>query len=81
MKRRSTKKPKAPRKPAVARGLVFCRRLEKRLPEGEHLECPYCYGRLDDVRSTRHERFCDFQRGEDPIVFGFPATHGRHQHE
>jgi len=86
-KRATTKRAKATKRPAAKRVAarpsidVFCRRLQKRLPEQEHLECPYCYGRVDDVRSKEHERFCDFQPGEDPIVYGFPTTHGRHQRE
>jgi hypothetical protein len=60
---------------------VFCRRLERKLPVREHLACPYCDGREADVRSADHARFCDFEKGRDPIVFGFPDTHGRHRQE
>lgn len=60
---------------------VFCRRVQRMLPVTEHSQCVYCYGGIDEIRSQDHERFCDFQSGEDPIVYGFPATHGRHQHD
>jgi hypothetical protein len=71
------RKKEAPKKEAT----VFCRRLRRRLPDRDHLACPYCFGREQDVRSADHDRFCDFEEGKDPVVFGFPETHGRHQRE
>jgi len=55
---------------------VFCRRLERTLPIVDHLECPYCFGKGHEVRTTDHERFCDFELGKDPIHFGFPEGFG-----
>jgi len=55
-------------------GVVFCRRLKRRLPVVEHLACAYCFGEESDVKSGDHERFCDFREGKDPISFGFPET-------
>ncbi len=55
---------------------VFCRRLERALPVGEHTDCPYCFGKKGDVQTTEHARFCDFEPGKDPIQFGFPDTYG-----
>ncbi|MBI4611998.1 MAG: hypothetical protein HY720_00145 [Planctomycetes bacterium] len=56
-----------------------CRRVERSYKIEEHLRCPYCFGKCDDIRSGDYERFCDFVPGVDPIAFGFPATHGRWQ--
>ncbi len=57
---------------------VFCRRVERHLPVQEHLDCPYCYGKRSKVESAEHGRFCDFEKGKDPIHFGFPEDFGRH---
>jgi hypothetical protein len=46
--------------------------MDRPLPIEEHLQCPYCFGRADDVANGQHERFCDFSLGRDPIHFGFP---------
>ncbi len=58
---------------------VHCRRTERELRVREHLTCPYCFGKKDEVASTDHGRFCDFQKGKDPVAFGFPAGAGRHR--
>lgn len=58
----------------LVRGEVWCRRVKRPLPLGEHKSCPYCFGKLEDVESGEHEKFCDFQEGKDPIHFGFPET-------
>ncbi len=57
-------------------GRVFCRRLDRPLPIDEHLDCPYCFGAESEVRTTDHDRFCDFELGKDPIHFGFPEAFG-----
>ncbi len=51
---------------------VFCRRLRIRRAIPDHLACPYCFGSAGDVKTGVRARFCDFQPGVDPIVFGFP---------
>ena len=56
---------------------VHCRRTGQDLPVQKHLTCPYCYGKTEEVASTEHGRFCDFQKGIDPVSFGFPKGAGR----
>jgi hypothetical protein len=56
---------------------VFCRRLEKQLPVAEHTECPYCFGKKQEIAKGRHGEFCDFHPGQDPINFGFPPDSSR----
>ena len=58
----------------LVRSEVWCRRLKRPRAIGDHKACPYCFGRVEDVESGEHERFCDFQPGKDPICFGFPET-------
>ncbi len=58
--------------------LVWCHRLERRLPVDEHAACLYCFGRKSDIAPHHREHFCDFDSTKDPTVFGFPPTHGRH---
>jgi hypothetical protein len=60
---------------------VFCRRLERELPVGEHAQCPYCFGRRPDIAQGDHDEFCDFKKGDDPIQFGFPADSSRNTSE
>jgi hypothetical protein len=55
---------------------VYCRRVERPLAVEEHVDCPYCYGKKNDVQTTEHRQFCDFEPGKDPIHFGFPDTYG-----
>jgi hypothetical protein len=62
------------------RDLVPCLRLERPLPCEEHARCPYCFGRPEEIETARHELFCDWRRGRDPIHFGFPPELGRHLH-
>lgn len=59
-------------KPSRSEKRVWCKRLEKKLPVGEHAECPYCFGQRQEIASSKHEDFCDFKPGEDPVNFGFP---------
>ena len=58
---------------------VFCRRVERQLSVEEHARCPYCNGREDLIQTARHETFCDFRPGTDPISFGFPSDRGRYE--
>jgi hypothetical protein len=57
--------------------LVDCRRLERPLAASEHVECPYCFGSLGEIAEGRHECFCDFRKGRDPVHFGFPEGNVR----
>jgi hypothetical protein len=52
---------------------VFCARNKMLKDPGEHLSCPYCFGRKREVieRGERTE-FCDFDPTKDPVSFGFP---------
>jgi hypothetical protein len=59
---------------------VWCRRVEGLLPTQEHERCPYCYGRLSEIKTGRYSRFCDYKPGKDPINFGFPEDSSRAQH-
>lgn len=54
--------------------IFFCRRIERSVPVGEHLACPYCFGDEADVKSGDYQRFCDFRPGVDPVNFGFPKV-------
>lgn len=58
---------------------TFCRRLGQPLSVTEHKSCSYCHGRESDIRSHDHARFCDYDPDKDPLIFGFPDSHGRHQ--
>ncbi|KAA3615212.1 MAG: hypothetical protein DWQ01_00375 [Planctomycetota bacterium] len=58
---------------------VHCRRVDRSLPPGEHLQCPYCFGKLAEVEAGEHRRFCDFQPDQDPLHFGFPGDDSRSQ--
>lgn len=65
--------------PGPKDSLVPCRRTGRVREIPEHVACPYCFGRAEDVASGDHARFCDFRPGVDPIAFGFPETYGRYQ--
>lgn len=56
---------------------LLCKRTGERLEPLEHERCPYCFGRLAEVETGRHESFCDYREGVDPIHFGFPAEDSR----
>jgi hypothetical protein len=40
------------------------------LAVSEHLKCPFCFGRADDIANGQHDRFCDFTPARDPIHLG-----------
>ncbi len=56
---------------------VFCHRLKKELPVGEHERCPYCYGIKEGIETGDHEKFCDFDPDKDPTHFGDDSGAGR----
>lgn len=56
---------------------LHCRRIDQRIAPEEHAKCAYCFGKLDDVLSGRHEAFCGFVPGRDPVHFGFPDSNER----
>ena len=58
---------------------VFCRRVGRQLTVEEHTSCPYCDGDPSHVKTAKHEAFCDFKPGEDPVSFGFPEDKGHYQ--
>ena len=57
---------------------VMCRRLGKQLTIAEHARCPYCDGDPKHIVTVKHENFCDFKPGEDPVSFGFPPDKGHY---
>jgi hypothetical protein len=57
--------------------LVDCKRLERLLAVAEHSNCPYCFGTTAQVATGKHECFCDFKKGRDPVHFGFPEENVR----
>lgn len=57
---------------------LICRRTGEIVDLAEHERCPYCFGRMEDVRTGRHEAFCDYRFEEDPVHFGFRRDSGRH---
>ena len=58
---------------------VFCRRLERELPVGDHSQCAYCFGDKPEIEQGDHDEFCTYKKGEDPINFGFPTDSSRNQ--
>jgi hypothetical protein len=57
-----------------------CRRTGQMYSVAEHAECPYCAEAADVIRKTgRHEDFCDYKPGEDPVSFGFPTDTSRNK--
>lgn len=66
-------------KPKVVEGRIRCRRVDASYTPEEHKDCPYCFGRVGDVRPGEYDKFCDFKPGEDPICFGFPDETSRNQ--
>jgi len=62
-----------------ARVQVTCQRLQVQRTVREHLQCPYCFGAAEDVKSSLHARFCDFTPGVDPVSFGFPENLRRYR--
>ena len=56
----------------------YCPRLAGWQPMKRHEACPYCFGDRRAIQMGDRRCFCDFQKGVDPVHFGFPETHGRH---
>lgn len=52
---------------------VFCVRNRLMKDAGEHLGCPYCFGKKrQTVEDGERKDFCDFDPDKDPVSFGFP---------
>lgn len=51
---------------------IRCVRLKKKVGIKDHKKCPYCFGKLDDIKSKKHKKFCDFSEEKDSTTFGFP---------
>ena len=49
-----------------------CRRTGQMLTPQQHHECPYCFGKEEEIGKGGYDAFCDYKAGEDPISFGFP---------
>lgn len=60
--------------------LVNCRRTGQDYDVGQHARCPYCWGSDERIAGGKHEEFCDFQPGRDPVNFGFPEDGTRQRH-
>ncbi len=56
---------------------LLCKRTGQQIPPDEHERCPYCFGKLAQVETGRHETFCDYREGVDPVHFGSPTTDRR----
>ena len=57
-----------------------CRRTGQMYSVDQHAECPYCSAEPEAIRKTgRHEDFCDFKPGVDPVSFGFPTDTSRNK--
>ena len=57
-----------------------CRRTGQMLTPAEHHACPYCFGKEDEIGKGGYETFCDYEKGKDPISFGFPPDDVRRLH-
>lgn len=75
--REHTRNDAGERTPAVRLKRLTCKRTNEQVELVEHERCPYCFGRLTDVASGRHEAFCDYRPGIDPVHFGFPGGEPR----
>ena len=60
---------------------VMCHRVGRQLSIAEHEKCPYCDGDPKHIKTAKHEYFCDFKPGEDPVNFGFPKDKGHYKSE
>ena len=65
------------RDPGVRLKRLLCRRTGDMIEPREHERCPYCFGRLAEIQRGRHEAFCDYREGVDPLNFGFPPDDSR----
>jgi hypothetical protein len=58
-----------------------CRRTGRMYTVAEHLTCPYCSGKAEDIAAGGdYECFCEFEEGKDPVTFGFPDGTSRNEH-
>ncbi|HUU49872.1 MAG TPA: hypothetical protein VMW81_02795 [Nitrospinota bacterium] len=51
---------------------VLCVRIKRPLSVRKHKTCPYCFGKISDIKSKKHKKFCDYKEGKDSVGFGFP---------
>ncbi len=58
---------------------IWCRRFERKRPLSEHQHCPYCFGREGEIIAGKHQAFCDYRPGVDPLHFGFPEGTSRQE--
>jgi hypothetical protein len=57
---------------------VYCVRNQIMKDAGEHLQCPYCHGRVREVvEQGERGDFCDYDPATDPMSFGFPQDSTR----
>jgi hypothetical protein len=61
------------RAPAPRLIRLLCRRTGQQIEPREHERCPYCFGKLAEIETGRHEAFCGYRPGIDPLSFGFPG--------
>ena len=56
---------------------VHCRRVDAAKTVEEHADCPYCFGKHDEIESEDRARFCSYDPDKDPIIYGFPPDSHR----
>jgi hypothetical protein len=57
-----------------------CRRTGRMYAVAEHVVCPYCSGDAAVIEAGGdYDRFCEFEAGQDPVQFGFPADISRNE--
>ena len=57
---------------------VFCLRNHSSKEAGEHMACPYCFGKKRElIEDGERKEFCDYDPDEDPVTFGFPDDSSR----
>jgi hypothetical protein len=57
---------------------VFCLRNHSSKEAGEHMACPYCFGKKRElIEDGERKDFCDYDPDKDPVTFGFPDDSSR----
>jgi hypothetical protein len=57
---------------------VYCVRNRLMKEAGEHISCPYCFGKKKElVENGERSEFCDYNPDKDPISYGFPEDTNR----
>ena len=54
---------------------ILCRRINAKVTPETHKNCPYCYGKLEDICTALHDQFCDYKKDKDPISFKIGRAH------